>query len=202
MKKKKKVWKTIKPFFHNLRVLWKTPKIHAVMVLGLYILFFATIFVLLDFGSSDNTIRLSTDELFASQKTYTYQVTIFDITNYQKENILGEVTTLEERIFLERTDTWYTVDAMQEFYVFSWQKLRPSSLSWILEEGSLIATTNYVDQKKKRQYEFLCSQYDSSLTGTCQAYFLEVNNTITQVTLQNEQYEIEINFGTIQVPNE
>ena len=188
----------MKDFLHKLKELWKNPRSHAFMEIGIYLLFFGILFLLLNIKSTPkvyHTIESQYENLY----TYTYTMKI------EKENEIYHINgnrQAEESFTVEETGEIYRildrkiVDSDKNVVsAFDWNLFSPNQLSSFIQNGTVNSTTNYKDGSKKVEYEMECNLWNSDIEGICQLETTQNEKEIVQVILNvPDLYQVEISY--------
>lgn len=188
----------MKKFFHKLKELWKNPRGHALMEIGIYLLFFGILFLFLNIKSAPKVYN-TVESKYENLDTYAYTMKIE--TENQIYQIKGN-RQINEFLILEETGEIYQilehqiVDSSGNMAsAFDWNFFSPKQLSSFIKNGTVNATTNYKDGSKKVEYEMECNLWNSDVTGICQLETIQKEEEIVQVTLAvQDLYQVEIHY--------
>lgn len=190
MKKKKDTFKVIKE-------LWKTPRYHALILLGFYFLFFVFVYFFIHQYDVNTPIEKEKDSLtkYTEMDSYNYTYTI--TLNQKKEEVYHiKGTRLKENdnfTVLETNKSYQkdTVgDSLNLLFPISISELQPSKIGPLIKNIDPFSTTTYQDGTTKKEYQINASN------------FQELDNSSEIVTIiikekDNTISSVELNFNTI-----
>lgn len=188
----------MKEFFHKLKELWKNPRGHALMEIGMYLLFFGILFLFLNIKSAPKVYN-TVESKYENLNTYAYTMKM-EVEN-QIYQIKGN-RQINESFILEETGETYQILEHQivdssgnMISTFDWNFFSPKQLSSFIKKGTVNATTNYKDGSKKVEYEMECNLWNSDVTGICQLETIQKEEEIVQVILTvQDLYQVEIHY--------
>lgn len=186
-------------FWKTLKELWKNPRTHALLVMGIYALFFGILFLLLNIKSTHNTY-VTAETYFSQLTSYDYQMIIK--VESQIYHLQGKRENGSETFYVEEMENTYQVlngNIVDENQItvssFDWNLVAPTKLSQLMKNGVVNATTNYKDGSQKTEYEVNCDLWNPSMTGTCQLQVTKKEERIVEVILTvADSYTIEIQY--------
>lgn len=187
----------MKEFLVKVKELWNNPRSHALMVIGLYFLFFAILYLIIQLPNESKP-SLTVEEQYASLSEYRYEMQIeTQVSTYQ---LSGTKMQYEETIVIGE-GTYFVENgrildsSSQPITTFNWNLFSPYHLSsfW---KGTLNSTTNYKDGREVETYEMDCNKWDEESAGTCQFQVTYFENQITEVKLTHleENYTVTITY--------
>lgn len=184
----KNVWQTI-------RELWKIPRYHALMVIGLYFLFFAIIFLILSFRKIDTPkeiITKTTFENYQEMLNYEYTYTLKGIKNnvpfedkikgiyYHNKNTFEYLHNTYE---IKDKNIYLKEEKIENLFDFDIIHLEPIHILSYLEESIdkeiVKNVVKYNDRTIKTEYKIQNLKENTFLT----ILIYEKNNFIYQIEL-------------------
>lgn len=186
-------------FWKILKKLWRNPRTHAVLVMGIYALFFGILFLLLNIKSTSSTY-VTAETYFSQLTTYDYQMMIK--AKDQIYHLQGNRENESETFYVEEMENTYQVlsgnivdENQTSVSSFNWNLLTPTKLSQLMTHGVVNATTNYKDGSQKTEYEADCKVWNPSMTGICQLQVTKKEERIVELILTVvDSYTIEIQY--------
>lgn len=208
----------MKDLWKKIRELWKIPRYHAIMVLALYFIFFASIFLITSFRKptvQKETITKTALQNYAEMMSYEYTYTLQGLKNNQsfEEKIKG-IFYQNKNSFKYQYKTYQIIDQniyleeeiVEDLFDFDIVLLEPTNILSYLEESTEKEISKnvvkYEDGTIKTEYKITYLEDESLLIITT----YEQNNQISQIELdvtnllQNEEisaYQILIEYNSV-----
>lgn len=212
-KKKEKKKRSLPPWMETLKTLWRHPRYHAMIKLGLYFVFVAIVLIMIQVQSAINKQRMeqlpkkTALQLFSEYQEYTYTMTISETSNtVTTRTIQGKKDLDQETLTVDQDPTIYMIRD-QEYYVITEQgeqkiastlaydvaKFTPSMLYGLITKGTVVASTNYTSGITETTYEVPGTDFLASLTDRSTKM---TGNVILRVQMQNQEVGDIIIDGT------
>lgn len=178
----------MKQFIENFKIIWSNKRYHALIILGIYFLFFALVFVF--FMGTDDVLDDAIEENIVLESEELKGLDLFKTVDKYKYNINGEYNVdvvVNDTITIEYLDNYYNVDnVLEELKIYDFSKYNPSYIYDIIN-NSLLESTNYINNTNT--YVISASEFNKLYNETV------VGDIKTVTYLDNENIsKVEINF--------
>lgn len=195
-----------KSTFKIIKELWKNPKTHALMVLGIYAFFFAIVIIYIQIGSSIKNTEPNINNNYSSldnlnnMKTYEYKYLITKVTN--ETNIINvegiKYNNQNSFKILNDNQTYYIEDDLikpndlfpDDLYLL---EIEPNKIYEYILANDKYSEIEYSDGSKKIEYLISLNDIKTELD-----IYEQLNDDQIKITTYEEDnviYKIELNLS-------
>lgn len=170
-------------YVKKIKELWAIPRWHALMVIGIYILFFIIVGSI--FALSKGTKKVTILEKYKRLENYSFNYKILE--NEIIGSVNDEITFKYNNVnyILKEDILSCDIEECNIEFKYLFDLFNPNQISEYIENGTLISSTNYTNGKIEKKYEIdneNVKQYFNSL------------NTFELLMIENEK-EVEFNLN-------